>query len=290
MKLAAAGLLAALALAAPAAASSRMVTTEPGVEIRVVESGPDNTLATLVLVPGWSTSAEVWREQIDHFSRSRRVISFDPRSQGASTKVTTGNNPDARARDLKAVLDEAKADRIVLVGWSQGVQDVAGYVNQFGTERLAGVVLVDAAIADGAAGIAKAPEAASQQIGMIDLYARAQEPFLHGMMEAIIITPEGRKRIDALVADGMKTPPSIGAATLLADLFGADRTAAIAKLDRPVLIVTSTRAQDLDAQKAMAARIPGARQEIVDGAGHAVFIDQPARFDALLEAFVEKLS
>ena len=36
----------------------------------------------------------------------------------------------------------------------------------------------------------------------------------------------------------------------------------------------------------MAAKLPNARFEAVEGAAHAVFIDQPERFDALLEAFL----
>jgi microsomal epoxide hydrolase len=287
----AACLIAAALLGAPAAAcaAERMVTTAPGVEIHVVDVGPKNALAPLVLVPGWTMPASIWSEQVSRFGKARRVIALDPRSQGASTKTATDNTPDARARDIKAVLDQAGAERVVLVGWSQGVQDVAGFVNQFGTARLAGVVLVDSAISEGAAGVAANPQAASRPLRMLDIYARAPEDYLRGMLDAIIVTPQGKAKIDGLVAEGMKTPPATGVAMLVADLFGADRSGAAAKLDVPVLVVTSSRALDLEAQKAMAAKIPGARQETVADAGHAVFVDQPEKFDALLAGFLEAL-
>lgn len=282
-----------LALLAPvpalaAAPTSRMLTVEPSVQIHVLEAG-SGSKPPLVLIPGWTMPAAIWSGQIARFSGERRVIAFDPRSQGDSTKTASGDTPDVRARDLQSVLDQLGASKVVLVGWSQGVQDVAAYVNQFGTGRLAGVVLVDSAISDGAAGLPGRADAASQQLRFLDIYARAPEDYLRGMLDAIIVTPEGKTRIDELTAQGLKTPPAIGVAMLIADLFGADRTGAIARLDAPVLIITSPRALDLDGQKAMAAAIKGATQVVIDNAGHAVFVDQPDRFDAALAAFLAKL-
>ncbi len=47
---------------------------------------------------------------------------------------------------------------VVLVGWSQGVQDVAAYVEQFGTDSIAGFVLVDSPLSSGPAEIKLHPE------------------------------------------------------------------------------------------------------------------------------------
>src|SRR4051812_9072880 len=95
----AAALLAALLLpaAALAAPASRMLTVEPGVQIHVLEAGVDNGRPPLVLIPGWTMPATIWEEQIARFSKVRRVIAFDPRSQGDSTKTAQGNTPDVRA-------------------------------------------------------------------------------------------------------------------------------------------------------------------------------------------------
>ena len=273
------------AAAIASAPASKMLTTAPGVELRVLQAGAGSK-PPLVLITGWTMPASVWNRQLERFSADRQVIAIEPRSQGDSTKTLTGDRPETRAQDYKAVLDQLGADKVVLVGWSQGVQDVAAFVNQFGTSRLAGVALVDSSISDGAAGIAKRPEAAAQQLRMLDIYVRAPEDYLRGMLDAIIVTPEGKARIDELAKEGLKTPPAIGAAMLVADLFGADRTGAVAKLDVPVLIVTSPRALDMDAQKAMAAAIKGSTQVVIDNSGHAVFIDQPEKFDAALAAFL----
>ena len=47
---------------------------------------------------------------------------------------------------------------VVLVGWSQGVQDVAAYAAAFNGEGVSGYVLVDAAVGQGAAAAVAQPE------------------------------------------------------------------------------------------------------------------------------------
>jgi non-heme chloroperoxidase len=73
---------------------------------------------------------------------------------------------------------------------------------------------------------------------------------------------------------------------LVADMFGADRSPVVARIDRPTLVVASPRSFELEDQRETASRIPGADFRIVANAGHAVFFDQPAAFNALLRAFL----
>ena len=65
-------------------------------------------------------------------------MAIDPRSQGESSQTGEGLYPAARARDIKAVVDQLKLAPVVLVGWSMGAAEVAAYVDQFGTDTLAG--------------------------------------------------------------------------------------------------------------------------------------------------------
>ena len=76
---------------------------------------------------------------------------------------------------------------------------------------------------------------------------------------------------------------------LVADMFGADLTPGLAKITVPTLIVASAASPELARQEEMAKAVPGARFERIEDASHAVFIDQPERFEALLEAFIASL-
>ncbi len=87
----------------------------------------------------------------------------------------------------------------------------------------------------------------------------------------------------------MKTPADIGVAMLIADMFGVNRTPALKKIDCPTLIIASAKSDELARQQAAANQIPHARLEKIEDAAHAVFIDQPDRFDELVKSFVAKL-
>src|SRR6058998_2696307 len=151
--------------AASDAGPARMLELE-GVSLRVIEAGKPSAEPPLIFIPGWSTGADIWRHQIDTFAKTHRVIAFDPRSQGESTKATVGNTPEIRAQDLHALLERLGVRHPVLIGWSQGVQDVAAYVELYGTKGLAGIVLVDAAVSDGADGMAARPQETAAQFKM----------------------------------------------------------------------------------------------------------------------------
>ena len=265
----------------------RKVDVGEGVSLRVIEAGQGGS--TLVFIPGWSTGAEIWHHQIDRFAKKNRVIAFDPRSQGESTKTTRGNTPETRAQDLHALLEPLGVRRPVLIGWSQGVQDVAAYVERYGSNDLAGIVLVDAAVSDGADGIVARPQETAAQFKMFAVYQAHQKEYLGGMMRAIISKPGGDDAIARLVETGMKTPADIGVAMLIADMFGVNRTPALKKIDCPTLIIASAKSDELARQQAAANQIPHARLEKIEDAAHAVFLDQPDRFDELVKSFVAKL-
>lgn len=260
--------------------------------LRTIEAGKFRSSAPpeVVFIPGWSTGADIWRRQIETFAKTNRVIAFDPRSEGESTKTTSGNTPETRAQDLHALLERLHVQRAVLIGWSQGVQDVAAYVERYGTKDLAGIVLVDAAVSDGADGIAARPQETVAQFKMFAIYQAHQQEYLGGMMRAIISKPQGDETIEQLVNTGMKTPPDIGVSMLIADMFGVNRTPSLKKIDCPTLIIASAKSDELARQQAAANQIPHARFEKIKDAGHAVFLDQPDRFDDILTSFVSKLA
>jgi pimeloyl-ACP methyl ester carboxylesterase len=274
----------------PSGLRERKVDVGEGVSLRAIEAGQAASAPTLVFVPGWSTDADIWRQQIDRLASTYRVIAFDPRSQGQSTITTNGDMPEMRAQDLHNLLERLGARHPVLIGWSQGVQDLAAYIERYGTHDLAGLVLVDSAVSDGADGISARPEEAAAQFKMFGVYQAHQAEYLRGMMVAIITKPQQPGAIDRLVATGLKTPPAIGVAMLVADLFGVNRTAALKKIDCPALIIASAKSDELARQQAGASQIPHARFEKIEDAGHAVFLDQPERFGEVLEKFVKDLA
>ena len=73
------------------------------IKVHYLEAGAGER--NLVFIPGWTMTAEIWREQIPYFAaRGFRVVALDPRSQGLTTKTEAGNTYQQHAADLHAFL------------------------------------------------------------------------------------------------------------------------------------------------------------------------------------------
>lgn len=260
--------------------------TNDGIRIHYLESGDSTSARALVLIPGWRLPAYLWNEQLERFSTSFRVIAVDPRSQGESTKTQDGNTPEFRARDMHDILAELKISRCVLVGWSQGAQDVAAYIQQFGTDSLAGAVFVDSTVSAGPGAIEIHKEASKTALTNIATYASYPREQSEGMVRYIFKQPHPELNMGKIVDFTMQTPTAIGVAMLTTDMFGADRWSGLAKMNKPALVIASADSPELDVEREMAATIAGAKFMAIQGAGHAVFVDQPGKFDEALGEFL----
>ena len=79
------------------------------------ETGP-----AVVLLPTWSIiDSRFWKAQIGYLARHFRVVRFDGRGTGASSRprVATAYTDECFAEDAVAVMDAVGFDRAVLVGY-----------------------------------------------------------------------------------------------------------------------------------------------------------------------------
>jgi len=277
----------AAALQARAAFVQRFVSGADGVRIHLLEAGPADAAQTLLLVPGWRVTSMIWRAQIEYFStRGYRVVAMDSRSQGESSVVYVHNDPESRARDIRQVIAALRPKNLILLGWSQGVQDVAAYVGQFGTAGLSHLVLVDSTVSAGPADVTAHPQFVKIILRGAAAYSRDALTYSQGMMRSIISAPIAAPVMSRLVGESMKTPPAVGIAMLTEDLFTVDRRPYLAKFNRPTLVIVSDRNPFMTEEKHMADGLTDGRFVVVAHAAHAVFFDQPAAFNSALETFI----
>jgi len=272
---------------APGAIRASFITLHDGTRLHCLEAGTLGTEPTLVLIPGWTLPAFLWNEQLKLFSAHRLVIAIDPRSQGDSTKSVAGNTPEQRAADLHEILTIRHVPRMVLVGWSQGAQDVAAYLQQFGTSQLAAVAFVDSPVAGGPADLDTNKEFVRGLLGRLPGYVEHPEQYATGLAKSLFRKPHPELNIDAIIAQIRKTPIDTAVTMLIMDLLAVDRRPALARLDRPTLVIASADSELLEAQKSMAKMIPQARFVSVPETGHAVFVDDPTTFNRALQQLLD---
>ncbi len=133
-----------IALAATAARSETVKLSDE-LTIHYETAGSGDT--TILFVPGWSMSTEVFEHQLAAYEDSTEYtfVTYDPRGQGESSKTEHGHFYQQHGRDLNDFITALELDNIVLGGWSYGGNEILSYINQFGTDRLKGVALIDSA-------------------------------------------------------------------------------------------------------------------------------------------------
>lgn len=285
---------AALASNARGTVAQGFVAGANGVRIHYLEAGPRNARLSLLLIPGWRVGADIWKRQIQYFSSlGDRVVAIDSRSQGGSSVVYSGNSPEDRAADIKDVIGRLGLGHLTLIGWSQGVQDVAAYVNLFGVRAVQSIVLVDAPVSDGPEFAYVHPKTYKAAIEGIGIFSRYPRRYSLGMMHAIISRSLQSRVFVHLADESMKTPPSVAVAMLVQDLLTVDRRPYLKKFDKPTLVIAADDdGHDvlLKDERDMARRLPMGSFVLIHHAAHAVFVDQPREFDRDVETFIHRVA
>ncbi|GAA4722919.1 Pimeloyl-ACP methyl ester carboxylesterase [Promicromonospora umidemergens] len=92
----------------------------------------------VVLIHGYPLDGNSWeRQSRELIAAGYRVITYDRRGFGQSSKVGAGYDYDTFAADLNTVLNTLDLRDVILVGFSMGTGELARYVKNHGHERVA---------------------------------------------------------------------------------------------------------------------------------------------------------
>lgn len=259
----------------------RTLVTSDGVALSLVESGREHAGAdqlTIALITGWSMPADIWRNQLESFGRSFHTLALDPRGQGESQVPTDGFAAERRATDLKEFIQPFS--KVLLIGWSLGAIESLQYVDMFGADHLAGMVLVDSSVGE-------EPEPAPGGT-FLQALRDDRDQTLEGFIRAIFKTPPTDAEVAALVsgAERMSVENSIA---LLSYPFPRTHWKEIAHAFKKPLLYIVTPQYAEQAQNLQKNR-PGTQVEVFKDAGHALFVDESERFNDLIMRFAQSLS
>jgi non-heme chloroperoxidase len=263
------------ALASPNAQDHYFMTSD-GTRLHYLDQGNG---PAIVLIPGWINPATIWEPQIRYFSKNYRVVALDPRSQGESERVVDGHYPERRSRDIRELLEHLGVSSVVLVGFSLGGPEVLSYVDEFGTNALEGIVLVDNYI-----GSDFDAQQVQRGLGIIRSFNADREQMIESFLPYAFRRPQPEEYMQKIKNAAMNVPSNTAIA-LLAAYIGRDWRPVLAKVDTPLLYAITTQLEE-QGQMVQEA-IPSARIERFPEAGHVIFADETERFNSILEEFLE---
>jgi non-heme chloroperoxidase len=97
----------------------------------------------VILVHGWPLSGASWEKQVPVLLEAgHRVIAYDRRGFGQSSKPTTGYDYDTLAEDLNKLVTTLNLQDATLVGFSMGGGEVARYLGKYGSKRVSKAVFI----------------------------------------------------------------------------------------------------------------------------------------------------
>ena len=97
----------------------------------------------VVLIHGWPLSGASWEKQVAALLEAgHRVITYDRRGFGRSSRPGTGYDYDTFASDLDKLMKKLDLKKAALVGFSMGSGEVTRYLAKFGAKRVRKAVLI----------------------------------------------------------------------------------------------------------------------------------------------------
>lgn len=89
----------------------------------------------IVLIHGWPLNHEMWEYQLNELPKHNvRVIAYDRRGFGKSSRPWDGYDYDTFASDLKVLIGTLDLNDVTLVGFSMGGGEVARYLAKYNSD------------------------------------------------------------------------------------------------------------------------------------------------------------
>jgi pimeloyl-ACP methyl ester carboxylesterase len=272
---------------APAAADSgpsegapRIAIAPDGVHVQYHVYGSGEP--ALVLIHGWSCDANYWREQVPELKKKYTVVTVDLAGHGG----TDGNRTDwtiARfGQDVATAVAAVPNQQLILVGHSMG-GPVAIEAARLLKNRTLGIIGVDTFNTVGAPPPSKAQVDAILKPFEADFIGHTRK-----LVSEHLFPPGGNRELANKVAYDMSLSPPRVAVPSMRALFEYDFTAPLEDVSVPIVGIFSGLGEPVNEARIRKA-LPRFRAVTLQGVGHFLMMEDPAQFNAALDAEIRQL-
>jgi non-heme chloroperoxidase len=253
--------------------------------------------ATVLLLHGWPLDSRSWEPQLHPLlAAGHRVITYDRRGFGRSSRPTSGYDFTTMAGDLDTLMTDLDLHDVTLVGFSLGTGEVARYIGTRGTDRLRSCVFIESLApsfvksADNPKGVDEAAVAAVQQAILDDRPA-----WLSGLLgdflnlDDYLGTRVSEDTVRNLWNAGAEASPY--ATWACVPTWLDDYREDITRIDIPTLIVhgTADRILSVEGQgRRLHAALPKSRLVEIDGGPHVLGVTHTDEVNQALLAFLQE--
>lgn len=238
----------------------------------------------LVFCHGFTTTGQFWREQLEPFSRTHRVVVLNLPGHGCSARPESRDYTiDAFADDVAQVFEKLALRDAVLVGLSMG----GTIAQRFALKRpksIVGLVLVGAT-----------PHGLGPDVQVDNVLAAIDELGVEQASQRVIERSFGPRASTQLVEfakrEVVQTPEFV-AKRAIVSLNESDTRDDLKQIAVPTLVVCGKqdRITPPAQSQELAQGIPNACLVLLDDAGHFPMLEVPEAFNAELRRFLDALA
>lgn len=267
-----------------ASVSADSVLSADGVKIQYEVAGQGEP--ALVFIHGWSCDRSYWKAQLEHFSKSHRVVALDLGGHGESGLNRNDWTIRLFAEDVRAVVDALRLSRVVLIGHSLG-GCVALEAAALTPDKTVAIIPVES--------LTSVLPKEQREAAFSKLSAGLRADFRKTTTEfarTAFFTPRSDPRLVARVTEDMASaPPNVGSSAmenLLAYIGREGEGETFSKIKAPMHLVNADLVPtDLAYWRKYK---PETRLTVMPGAGHFVMLENPAEFNQRLDEVLRPLS
>ena len=284
-----------LSIAAEPTFKEGWFTTNDGVKLHYLEAGSGNPL---VLIPGWSQSAMEFKYQLAGLSDKYHVYALDMRGHGESAKPDYGYRIQRLSGDVHEFLVANNLGRVTLAGHSMGCAVIWSYWDQYGSDRLLKLILIDQ-MPMMTSNPAWSPQVQEDAGAIFDgkslfeivnaLAGPDGVKTTEGLIRSMFTRQYPMDAVNWVIQENLKFPREY-AARLLFDHATNDWRDLIPMLNIPTLVVGGKKSLvPWKSQIWIGKQINGAKTEIFEeneGGAHYMFMENPEKFNRLVRNFM----
>jgi len=243
----------------------------------------------VVLLHGIGARAFSWETQLARWSNAYRVVAWDAPGYGHSDDLPHSEPETAEYADaLLDLLDTLAIERPIVVGHSLGAL-IAGTFAARHPQRLSALVLLSVACGYGHLSFIDRERLFATRAG--DLQAMGIAEFAQ-KRAASIVSPHALPEHIARVRDAMSSIRESGYLAAMRMLTNGDLLAITPNIRVPTLVACGSvdTVTPPEQNRRVAESIPGAAFALVDGAGHAVYVERPDELEACVLPFISSIA
>jgi 3-oxoadipate enol-lactonase len=262
----------------------RLMVHGVNLAVEVLGEGPP-----VLFVHGYPLDRTMWRAQLDGLTGFRRIAP-DLRGMGQSDAPDLGYGMNIYAADLAALLDALGIEEVILCGLSMGGYIIFELLRTW-KARVRGLVLMDTRAEADSPDARRARDTAAS-LAREGGAAAIAETMLPRLLAPDTLTSQAEvvERVRAMITN---TPVAgiVGALAAMRERPSSESLLpTLGDIPTLVMVGESDTLTPPDQARAMAQAIPGARLEVIAGAGHLPPVEQPEEVTRRLREFLTALA